>query len=160
MASTRVSLSRLAVGDSLFRAGVVGLVLIGLTLSIGIPGVVVAACVGFGWWFVPGYFAFGFGQIAFAATHAGLGGPGGLFAQIGLWGLLAADFTAESRPRSRAVRDLSVGSLGAVAVVWGLAEAFDPLWQVVLAFGALSAGSFYVIHRYQLVRMGLVGETT
>ncbi|SDX92753.1 hypothetical protein [Halobellus clavatus] len=160
MGDGRLSFDRLSPRSGpILRVGILALLSVGLTVSSGFVGTLVAISVGFGWWLAPGYFVFGFGQIAFAATQTGLGGIGGLLAQIALWALLVVSLVQAPSPlRVRAIRDVTVGSLVAVAVAWIAVSLLGPLWQTAIVVVGLSAGCFYAIHRYQLVRMGLVGE--
>jgi hypothetical protein len=146
--------------DIFVRIGVVAVLFGGLTAATGPVGSFIAVCVGVGWRLVPGYFAFGFGQIAFVAMGAGIGSFGGFITQCGLWGMLVTDVASVDRFRRSVVREVVVGSLVALGTFGVVHELFNPLWQTILVLGLLGAGCFYGIHRYQLVRMGLVGEAS
>jgi hypothetical protein len=140
------------------RLAVLGVLLGGLTVAAGPRGAVAALCLGFIWLFVPSYFVFGLGEIVFIAIRAGVGDLGVIGTQIGLWGVLAVDMV--STQRKRFAIELGFGSLSALGVIWIIQTLFDPLWQVVFVLCVLSAVCLYGFHRYQLVRMGLLGEAS
>ena len=151
-----------ATAESVSRLCAVGLLAAGLFGSVGVVGVIVALAVGIVWWRAPSPFAFGIGQFGFVAVGGGLVSPAGIAAQLGLWGLLLVDVVAAERETGRWLWGVAAAAGGTavfVSVAWVARTQFDPLWQAVAILSVLSAVVLYSIHRYQLVRMGLVGES-
>lgn len=117
--------------------------------AIGGLGVVAA-------WAVAGHvYGFAVGQLLFVTLLEPAIDPRLGAIQLGLVGLLLAPSLAAS-PR-RAVGAFAVAGAGLVGVVAGVRDVAGALWPAMVALAATVALVGYVIHRYQLLTLGVVG---
>ena len=147
--------------DERTRLGAVGVVVagIGLVALAGLPGVVAAVLLAVAWILLPATYAFAVGQIALVALASDGALVGFAAVEVGLLGVLLAPATRLADPVPPVA--LAVAwVLAGVALAWASTGAGAPLdpWLAGLALVTLTALAAYVVHRYQLVALGLVAD--
>lgn len=178
MAGIRTVADRIEFGDEYAsdrertRVGAAAVLVAGLGLvaAAGLSGVAAAAVLGIAWLLLAPTYAFAVGQVAVVAFAAG-GGPFGaaagllggassvevvgiVIAEVGLFGLLLAPATALANPRGPVA--LAVGwALGGGALAWISAESGLAPWLAGLVLLGATGLAAYVLHRYQIVALGL-----
>lgn len=128
-------------------------------LFAGALGITAAAVLLVVWYALPATYAFALGNVALAAL-VGSGNPIQLaVVEVGLLGVLLAPagrLKAPGRPIVIAVLGVAIGTGLAWAVSRGLLS-FSVAGVAVVAMTGLGG---YGLHRYQLVGLGLVGDTS
>lgn len=124
-----------------------------LWYDVGVAGPLVAAAVGVTWLLAAAPYAVAVGYLAVVlvvdpatavATH------------VGLAAILAADLATGRRPQTglRAIVAFAV-----VALALGAVVRFEPPFAAAGVLALVVAGVGYALHRYELVRLGLVDAT-
>lgn len=126
----------------------------GIALGGGLGDVAGSALLVVAWVLVDRVYAFALGQVLFVAispdpTPLQVG-----VTQAGLFGILVAPGLRDAPIRTLGA--FAVASAGLVGVVAGVHDVTGQLWPAVVALGATVALCGYVLHRYQLVTLGLV----
>lgn len=130
-----------------------------LWVALGPLGLGVAVAVAVVLVSVSPVYAYAVGQLGFVilatTVHGDVPVAGVGAAQVGLGAVLAATLLDRWPFRTAA---LAVGVLVVSAVGLGAAAAVEPLWHGAAILAGLYAVLAYTLHRYELVRLGLVGE--
>jgi hypothetical protein len=150
--------SRLADRSRLGGAGV--LVAAGaFVLFAGAPGIAAAAILLTVWYAFPATYAFALGNVALAAL-VGSGNPVQLaIAEAGLLGVLLAPAGRLDAPGRPVVIAASGAAVGA-ALAWAVDQGTVGLTAAGVAVVAATGLGGYGLHRYQLVKLGHVGDVS
>lgn len=118
-------------------------------------GVVAGLAVALVWWYLSTPYAIAAGHLALVAVTAGDFSLGFLLAEAGFALLVASDAT------NRRTGAVAIGLFsGLVLLTQGLYTTTDELWLTAGGLTLAVAVLAYGLHRYELVRMGLVEADT
>jgi hypothetical protein len=151
---SRLSAVRRRLPNVLVSASALAIVAAALWTTVGVASIGITVLVALVWLLVPTPYAVAVGGLlaAILAPDAGLFDA---LAVGSLSSLFAADFFIEWPARTAAVGVVALVPTAAVlAAVW-LAE---PLWTAAVVLLGAFALLGYAVHRYELVRLGLLGE--
>lgn len=129
--------------------------------AAGPAGLLLGLFVAVGWVFLPPVFAFAVAHAVLPLV-APVPLPWLVAFEVGALGVLAAPAGDDPAPQSalRAAIPLAVATLWLLAVALAVRGVTDgALWAAVAVVGAVAAAA-YGLHRYALVRLGLVEEAT
>jgi hypothetical protein len=151
---SRLSAARRRLPNVLVSASTLAIVAAALWTTVGVASIGITALVAIVWLLASTPYAVAVGGLLTAVLASGSGLLDAL-AVGSLLGLFAADLLIEWPIRTAAVGIVTLLSSAAVlAAVWRV----EPLWASAVAllggFGLLA----YATHRYELVRLGLLGE--
>jgi hypothetical protein len=140
--------------DALASASALAIVAAALWTTVGLAGVGITALVAIVWLLVSTPYAVAVGGLLTAVLATG----GGLFdalAVCSLLSLFAADLLIDWPARTAGVALVAlVMSGGVLAAVWRA----EPQWAAAVVLPGGFALLAYAIHRYELVRLGLIEE--
>lgn len=132
----------------------------GFVLLGGLPGAASAAAVGLVWLVLPAVYAVALGHVLVAAlTIGGVAPLAVLTAEFGLFAMLLTP--AATLAQRETLVSMTVFVLGVFAFVFGIAFLVsEVLWIGALVLLLVGVFASYGLHRYELVILGLVEETT
>lgn len=125
-----------------------------LWVSVGVEGLMVAGVVAVVWSVARTEYAFAVGGITYVVLLSG-GEPYPAFVASSFVAVFVADAVARWPKRTTGVVLVTLLTAGAV---FSEASRYDPTWQGALAMVAGFAAVAYIVHRYELVGLDLVGE--
>jgi hypothetical protein len=134
-----------------------GAVAVGGYAELGLLALVLAAGVAASWFFLPGWYAFAVGQIGFVAGASSPALSTLLLVNAGLGCLLCGDRLRWRGDRSILAR-VGLGGFVLALPLWVVHRLYADPWVTAGAFGVAATCVFYLLHRYQLVEMGLTEE--
>jgi hypothetical protein len=151
---SRLSAVRRRLPNALVSGSALAIVAAALWTTIGVAGIGITALVALAWLLVSTPYAVAVGGLLIAVLATG----GGLFDLLAVGSLLtmfAADLLVEWPARTASVGVAALVTTGAVlAAVWRS----EPLWAAAVALLGAFMLLAYAIHRYELVRLGLLEE--
>lgn len=127
-----------------------------LGVAVGPVGVLAGGALALCWYRFPTVYAFALGHVAMAALVPKTA-PLAVFApvEVGLFLVLVGP-AALDESRSRTVATTAGCFLGLLTVAWVARSSTDALWLTASAILGTTALLAYGVHRYGLVRFGLV----
>lgn len=132
---------------------------VALGYALGPFGLAIAAVIAISWRLTSGLYAFAVGQLLFAIVSTsvvgGLPTEAVLVAQLSLGGVLLVTLISH-RPRRTAV--VTAITFAVAAAGFATVSTLETLWHGAAILAVAYALTAYTLHRYELVRLGLVTE--
>ena len=133
---------------------------LGLALAAGTWGIVAGLAIALTWALGPSMYAFAIGQLFAVAVLSGEARLVAIaVAEGGLLAMLAAPLT-KTAESTRTVATYAIATLALGGIGWGVLRTGRPAWAAAVAITVVAALAAYSVHRYELVRLGLVTDDT
>lgn len=124
----------------------------------GVPGVAAAIAVLAGWYLLGGTYAFALGQVGVASLLSGAAIAELTTIEVGLLGVLLASTVTLDRYGSESAVLALVWILAGGVLSWMVAQSLVGLSIAGVLLVVATGLAAYILHRYQLVSLGLVGD--